>query len=476
MKLSPLALLVGIAGLSFSAAETVLCNASKQCPENLPCCSLYGECGTGSYCLGPCNPKFSFNTTSCAPAPICKSGDYTFNNLNGIVNNTAYLGDASAHDFVVNNQILSFDGNVLLTMSNGSTGTVLTSTRAIWYGKVSATFKTSRTQGVVSSFILMSGVRDEIDYEFIGSFLESAQTNYYWQEKLDYSHGRNVSLSDTFQNFHTYEIDWTPDSITWSIDGQPGRVLNKKDTLNATTNVYEYPQTPAFLQISLWPGGLASNPEGTINWAGGNVNWDSPDIHDPGYFYVTLKDVNINCYDPPSGTSASGSKAYVYKNSNAMEGDVEITDDDTVLGSFQAVGFDMKKGSDNELGVVSGSVPTGLGSGNNHSGSADSSDIPTASNVSISSKSSSSESLADASQISKSTAPPKVTSDSSKSSSTGNHDSAAASSSAAGGFQQGGGSSSSSSSAPVNKNTAFRLTMPLAFSFGALLFSSLVLA
>ncbi|KAF5092886.1 hypothetical protein D0Z03_002648 [Geotrichum reessii] len=444
---------------SYATADVVKCSSSQQCPEDKPCCSLYGECGTGSYCLGPCNPKFSYNLTSCAPAPICKSGDHPFTSTNKIISNTKYLGDADQYDFVVNNDILSFDNSILLTMANGSTGTVLTSTRAIWYGKVSATLKTSRTQGVVSSFILMSGVRDEIDYEFVGSFLETAQTNFYWQEVLDYTHSRNISLSDTFENFHTYEIDWTQDTITWSIDGQVGRVLKREDTYNTTTQRYDFPQTPSFIQVSLWPGGLASNPEGTRNWAGGYVDWNAQDLHDPGYFYVTLKDISINCYDPPSGTKSDGDKSYVYTDAAGLSDNIKLSGQGTVLGSFEAVGFDMNKGSDSELSDVSGSVPTGIGSGNNHSAD-DSSDIPTASVISISSakKTTSSVSLADVTGTVSSTSKPVISStkksstdgadatssaaakstDSSNSSDSADSSSsaAAASSSVAGGFEQ----------------------------------------
>lgn len=390
--------IVSVSLLSFASSLVAgeSCSAGQKCPEDKPCCSLYGECGTGSYCVGPCNPQFSYNLTSCAPAPICKSFEHQFTSTDGIISNTKYLGDASSNDFVANNDIVSYDNSVLLTMANGSTGTVLTSTRAVWYGKISATLKTARTQGVVSSFILMSGVRDEIDYEFIGSFLDSAQTNYYWQEHLDYTHSRNVSLSDTFENFHTYEIDWTPESVTWSVDGQATRVLNRADTLNATTENYDFPQTPSFVQISLWPGGLASNPEGTRNWAGGEVDWNAEDIQDPGYFYVTLKDVKIECYDPPSNTKKSGDKSYKYTDVNGLSSNVEISGDDTVLGSFEAVGFDMRKGSDDDLATVAGSVPTGVGS-NNHQSAQNDDDVADASAVSVSTKATSTASLADVS-------------------------------------------------------------------------------
>lgn len=472
MKFSNIALLSTIFGIVYGES----CGKNKQCPKDKPCCSLYGECGTGSFCLGPCSPRYSYNLTSCAPAPICKTNDHEFTSLDRIEQNTKYLGDAESTDFVANNEVLSYGDSVLLTMANGSTGTVLTSTRAVWYGKVKVTLKSSRTQGVVTSFILMSGVRDEIDYEFIGSDLEAAQTNYYWQEVLDYTHARNVSLSDTFDNFHTYEFDWKEDSVTWSIDGQVGRVLKKDDTYNATSDSYSFPQTPSFIQVSLWPGGLASNPEDTRNWAGGNVNWNADDIKDPGYFYATLKDISVECYDPPSGTKKSGSKSYKYKNTSGLEGDIEITDDNTVMGSFEAVGFDMRKGSDDNLGSVAGSVPTGVGAGNNHAGS-NTGDVPNASAVSVSSSKSSS-SIGDVSAVSSSKQASGSSSTSSssqaKSSSARSSSSARASStsSAVGGFQQAGAATTSGNSS--NGGSKMRVGMGLfgllACSAGVLLF------
>lgn len=41
--------------------------------------------------------------------------------------------------------------------------------------------KSSRGQGVVTAFILMSDVKDEIDFEFVGTDLENAQSNFYFQ-------------------------------------------------------------------------------------------------------------------------------------------------------------------------------------------------------------------------------------------------------------------------------------------------------
>ena len=135
----------------------------------------------GAYCLGGCDPINSNALDSCVPAPVCESKNYQFNNLDGIVQNTQYLGDASKADWVASGTPVPFDNSVLLTMAEGTVGTLLASTHYVWYGKTTATFSTSAGAGVVTAFILLSDVKDEIDFEFVGVELSSAQTNFYSQ-------------------------------------------------------------------------------------------------------------------------------------------------------------------------------------------------------------------------------------------------------------------------------------------------------
>jgi beta-glucanase (GH16 family) len=66
-------------------------------------------------------------------------------------------------------------------MPPNSVGTLLASTHYVWYGKITAKLKTSRGAGVVTAFILLSDVKDEIDFEFVGVELDTAQTNFYFQ-------------------------------------------------------------------------------------------------------------------------------------------------------------------------------------------------------------------------------------------------------------------------------------------------------
>lgn len=155
-------------------------------------------------------------------------------------------------------------------------------------------------------------------------------------------------------NFHDYEIDWKPDTLTWSIDGKVVRTLKKSDTWNATANRYTFPQTPARVQLSLWPAGLPTNPKGTIDWAGGQITWNSPYMAN-GYYYSQFSKVSIQCYDPPAGANIQGSKSYVVTDRAGTNNTIQITDKPTILGSFLATGLNMMFGASSGSSSV---VPT----------------------------------------------------------------------------------------------------------------------
>ncbi|CAK3946077.1 glycoside hydrolase family 16 [Lecanosticta acicola] len=321
------------------AADAPSCSPSSLCPQDTPCCSQYGQCGVGAYCLGGCDPESSFSLQSCMAAPVCKSADYQLKSLDDVAANTIYLGDPSSVNWVSSGKPVAYNGDsVLLTMAPSTVGTLLTSTHYVWYGKVSATMTSSQGQGVVTAFILMSDVKDEIDFEFVGNDVSSAQSNFYWQGVTDYNNMNPLNVSDTRQNTHTYTIDWQPDQLTWSIDGNVMRTLKKSDTWNSSTNAYSYPQTPARVQLSLWPAGLQSNGQGTVEWAGGLVNWNSNYMQN-GYYYAMVKDVSVECYNPPDGFSNNfGTKAYYYQNRAGTNNTVAIGNNNTILSSFYATG------------------------------------------------------------------------------------------------------------------------------------------
>ena len=283
------------------------------------------------------------------PVPICKSSSTKFNDYSSKMGNAdVFLGNVSEAEWLYSGEVLDYDDeeSLILAMPKNSGGTIISSTRAVWYGKVSARIKTSHLAGVITAFILYSGAGDEIDYEFVGADLETVQTNFYWESVLNYTNTANLSTTDTFDNFHTYEMDWHEDYVTWSIDNVVGRTLYKNETYNSTTKSYQYPQTPSKVDISIWPGGNSTNAPGTIAWSGGEINWDASDISDPGYYYAIVNEINITCYDPPSSTKKNGTSAYIYTSSDEfLEKDVAITDDEVMMDTDEGSGLDPHKGA-----------------------------------------------------------------------------------------------------------------------------------
>ena len=156
---------------------------------------------------------------------------------------------------------------------------------------------------------------------------------------------KNITVpnGDTFSQWHTYEIDWQPDQLTWSVDGNVSRTLKKSDTFNKTDNQYHYPQTPARVELSLWPAGISKNGEGTVAWSGGLIDWNSQDVKTNGYYYSIFKDVNVQCYDTPPNANVSGSTSYIYTGTNGVQSDISVTNDQTVLKSLLGTGTDMNK-------------------------------------------------------------------------------------------------------------------------------------
>ncbi|CAG8575857.1 6640_t:CDS:2, partial [Ambispora gerdemannii] len=304
----------------------VQCSASSPCPESAPCCSEFGYCGSGRFCLGGCNPLLSFKPTSCAPNPICRSMTYNLKDTSKFIDSASYSGE-STYDFTTDGQPIFSNGVILLTLAQGSKGTRISTTQYVQYGRITARLKTSRTQGIVTAFITMSNVKDEIDWEWVGYLLDKAQSNYFYRGIIDYGNADTHPVStSTFDDFHEYTIDWQETQLQWFVDGKLVRTLYKKDTLNATTGVYMYPSTPSRVQLSIWNGGEGA--AGTKAWAGGQTNWNSPDIKSPGYFYAQIQSLDIKCYGPQASNSSSQQlTSYVY----GADGNISVSNANTTI-------------------------------------------------------------------------------------------------------------------------------------------------
>lgn len=148
---------------------------------------------------------------------------------------------------------------------------------------------------------------------------------------------KELGVSDTAGSTHEYCIDWQEDQLTWSVDGKVGRTQKRSDSWNATAGRFDYPQTPSRVMLSLWPAGLPSNGKGTIDWAGGEIDWNSKYMTN-GMYGALVTEVTVDCYDAPSGIKSTGSKSYKYTDKNPTNNTVEITDDFVILQSLMDTG------------------------------------------------------------------------------------------------------------------------------------------
>lgn len=139
------------------------------------------------------------------------------------------------------------------------------------FGHVEYVVQGAPGQGIISSMVLLSDDLDEIDWEMTGTGGNHVQTNYYGKGFLDYTKAEYVNVASPNSEFHTYSLDWTAETLTWSIDHVVVRTLKASDAGNY------FPQTPMKVSLSLWDGGDPSEPAGTMNWAGGETTLPPPE-------------------------------------------------------------------------------------------------------------------------------------------------------------------------------------------------------
>lgn len=328
---------------AYKSDPAIECSKDKSCPQEWPCCSQYGQCGKGPICVGGCDPRFSHSALSCAAIPaLVPSLDSTYQSLQDSeklidqlqvspVVNTFFGAESiipaagfnyistlsskrllhfsrsdsptelSEADFTYSGYLEFEDSpssDLILAMPPGTTGSLLSSAKSFLYGKAEVTMKSARGAGVVSAMVLMSAVKDEVDFELLGGSLDSAQANYYYQGELIHTRMTQSSVKpDTYSEYHTYAFDWNEERIKWLVDGAVVRTVYRADTYDPVTDTFKYPQTPMRLELAIWPGGLPANSPGTVMWAGGLIDWEnSADILENGQFQLAVKHVSITPY------------------------------------------------------------------------------------------------------------------------------------------------------------------------------------
>ncbi|KEQ65385.1 concanavalin A-like lectin/glucanase, partial [Aureobasidium melanogenum CBS 110374] len=181
----------------------------------------------------------------------------------------------------------------------------------IHYGRVEVVAQVAPGTGIVSSAVLMSDDLDEIDLEFsgnnFGDTVSKGQNNYYGKGITgDYDRASFFNVASPQTQFHTYTVDWTSTSLTWSVDGTIVRTLY---AANADSGSHQYPQTPAKFQLGIWAGGDYGNAWGTVSWAGGYTNYTQAP------FTMYVKSVQITNYNP--------AYAYNYTDNSGRSGSIE---------------------------------------------------------------------------------------------------------------------------------------------------------
>jgi beta-glucanase (GH16 family) len=187
----------------------------------------------------------------------------------------------------------TYDGNgAHFSVAGQGDAPTITSNWYIMFGRVDVTMQAAPGTGIVSSLVLESDDLDEVDFEWLGGDDNQVQSNYFGKGQTgSYNRGAFHSSPGNHDGMHTYSVEWTADSISWIIDGSTVR------TLTPDAAAGQYPQTPMQLKLGVWAGGDPSNAPGTIQWAGGLVNYGG------GPYTMTVKSVSAKDYSTGSSYS-----------------------------------------------------------------------------------------------------------------------------------------------------------------------------
>ncbi|KAI8945886.1 concanavalin A-like lectin/glucanase domain-containing protein [Xylaria longipes] len=214
------------------------------------------------------------------------------------------------------------------TMEKETEAPTITSSKYLFFGKVDVQVIAAPGAGIVTSVVLQSDDRDEIDWEWIGSDTKQVQTNYFGKgDDSTFDRGGFSAVANPQSVVHTYTIDWTKDYVHWIIDGNLVRELKYSDAKGGT----RFPQTPCQLKLGAWVAGNSKAPEGTVEWAGGLADF-SKGPYTAYYQKVTIQDYS---------NGVDGAKQYVWKSGSD--------------GSYQSINVETADGKDSDSETTSSS-------------------------------------------------------------------------------------------------------------------------
>ncbi|KAL4880950.1 concanavalin A-like lectin/glucanase domain-containing protein [Aspergillus karnatakaensis] len=219
-------------------------------------------------------------------------------------------GDSALDGWINVNGALNFgpDGAEFTVAKRGDSPTIETDF-FFFFGKAEVVFRAAPGVGIVSSIVLESDVLDEVDWETLGGDNAQIQTNYFGKgDTSSYDRGTFEAVGDPQGTFHTYTIDWSPEAISWIIDGAVVRTLPYAEAQGGS----RFPQTPMRLRLGIWAGGDPDNAPGTIEWAGGETDFNAAP------FTMYVKSVHIENTYPGS--------QYTYSDNSGSWESIQIDD------------------------------------------------------------------------------------------------------------------------------------------------------
>jgi beta-glucanase (GH16 family) len=135
-------------------------------------------------------------------------------------------------------------------------GAELYSLDTVLYGKFVFRMKMQSEPGVVSSFFTYDNQSwqgkgipwREIDFETIGIQPNLLQTNIITGDLNNKVTSEQTAEIENITDYHTYSLEWTPDSITWKVDG----VTVRTELADNSQQVIDLRDTPQTYRANLW--------------------------------------------------------------------------------------------------------------------------------------------------------------------------------------------------------------------------------
>ena len=209
-------------------------------------------------------PAVAQTTTDCDPLKRTNCPVNLALGMTNLFNFTDKPIDTETVWNITNGKIDAGNGGVAFSIQAKKQAPTIKSNFYFFFGSTSVVMRASKGNGIVSSIMLLSDDRDEIDWEWLGGNNTHVQTNYFGKGN-DEKHENSMwhPVQDPINLFHNYTVNWSKEQIQWLIDD---KVIRTVAYGNSQGKGAFYPQTPMALHIGNWDGG-SSDSLGTRQWA-----------------------------------------------------------------------------------------------------------------------------------------------------------------------------------------------------------------